>query len=175
MHKEPNLSKSTCGQDTFCLPDSVTVNRVLAMEHPEIIRDSTNDNPPLPPKPYVSLDAGSLCPACGSDMVTIRGKYPNSPGRIVCPFCLAECIDTIRKLIDGKKEISPCAYPGTVILHNRSKFYGKLIYWYEFLKCKNIPRGFLNVPSTPYYEFGGTHQNAMEKLAGFTIVGGSDL
>lgn len=175
MRKETDLSESTCDQDTFCLPDSATVNRVLAMEHPEIIQN--NDGPPLPPKTYVSLDAGSLCPVCGSDMVTIRGKYPNSPKRIVCPFCLANCIDMIRKIIDGKKEISQYAYPKIVILHSRNKFYSKLVYWYEFTECKNVPRGFLNVPSTPYYEFGGTHKNAVEKLEaeGFTIVEGNEL
>jgi hypothetical protein len=37
--------------------------------------------------------------------------------------------------------------------------------------------GFLNVPATPYYEFGGTHQEALEKLeyGGFDIIEGNEI
>lgn len=75
------------------------------------------------------------------------------------------------------REVSHYAHPETVIIHDRQKFYCKPIYWYEFSDCKNIPRGFLNVPSTPYYEFGGPHQKAMEKLEidGFNIVEGAEI
>jgi len=62
------------------------------------------------------------------------------------------------------------------IIHNREKFYGQLIYWYE-LFCDekpihwneeepvvNTPVGFLRVPFTDYYEFGGTHEEALRIL-----------
>jgi hypothetical protein len=84
------------------MPNSDTVDRLEAMVgHPEIIKDGS---PPfLPPKSRVSLDAGFLCPVCGSNMVTIRGKHSNSSERIVCPACLADHIDMIREIINRNK------------------------------------------------------------------------
>jgi len=66
---------------------------------------------------------------------------------------------------------------GVVVLHNRQKFYNKKIYWYEFLQWQKIPRKFLKVPSTPYYEFGGTHQEALKELKRneFEIIEGSEI
>ena len=41
MCKDSNLSEQTCGEHTFCLPESKTVNRLETMEgHPEIVRDT---------------------------------------------------------------------------------------------------------------------------------------
>ena len=76
----------------------------------------------------------------------------------------------------------------TVVYHSRKKFYnGRDIYWYEFLfddgtnmKCVDIAVGyrhFLKVPSTKYYEFGGTHEEAIKVLteSAFNIVEGNEL
>ena len=99
--EETNHSHSTCDPHTNCMPHPETVDRLEAMEgHPTIIKDG---GPPPPSKNRISFDAGSSCPMCGGDMVTIRGKHPNSSKRIVCPTCLADCVDMIREIIDGKK------------------------------------------------------------------------
>jgi hypothetical protein len=65
----------------------------------------------------------------------------------------------------------------TVFYHSRKKFYGKDIYWYEFSTSNDdidhlIPQGFINVPMTVLYEFGGTHKEALNELtkAGFTSI-----
>jgi hypothetical protein len=73
----------------------------------------------------------------------------------------------------------------TVIFHSRKKFYnGKPIYWYEFISPNDIdfedliPQSFLNVPLTVFYEYGGTHEEALNTLtkSGFTdIVEGNEL
>lgn len=72
-----------------------------------------------------------------------------------------------------------------VITHNRNKFYhGNLIYWYEFLSeggnltIESILNKFLLVPETKYYEYGGTHDEAIKTLttAGITdIMEGNEL
>lgn len=76
-----------------------------------------------------------------------------------------------------------------VILHSRKKFYNsKKVTWYEFvidglhlhdLGHENIlPKGFLRVGDTDYYEFGGTQDAAINTLttANFTlIVDGDDI
>lgn len=74
-----------------------------------------------------------------------------------------------------------------VILHSRKKFYnGKAITWYEFaidgiqlheLGHEDIlPKGFLRVDGTDYYEFGGTKEAAINTLttANFTLIVESD-
>jgi len=76
----------------------------------------------------------------------------------------------------------------TVVYHSRKKFYNGIdIYWYEFLfddgtnmKCIDITVGyrhFLKVSSTKYYEFGGTHEDAIKVLIenGFSVVEGCKL
>jgi len=40
------------------------------------------------------------CPVCGSQIVTIRGKYPSEPKRQVCPTCLKERMDVIHDMSD---------------------------------------------------------------------------
>jgi hypothetical protein len=70
-----------------------------------------------------------------------------------------------------------------VITHCRKKFYnGKDITWYEFvmdgiqlheLGHENIiPKEFVRVPDTDYYEFGGTTENAINNLtqSNFTLI-----
>jgi len=61
----------------------------------------------------------------------------------------------------------------TVIYHSRKKFYDykRDIYWYEFTSdiskgdfTSLIPGGFLNIPFTLYYEFGGSHEEALKNL-----------
>jgi len=69
-----------------------------------------------------------------------------------------------------------------VIYYSRKNFYNKEIYWYEF-KSDNyihhlIPKLFLNVLFTKYYEFGGIHQEAILELtkSGFTdIIDGGEI
>jgi len=73
----------------------------------------------------------------------------------------------------------------TVIFHSRKKFYnGKSIYWYEFITDKEIdlelliPSKFLRVPFTQFYEFGGTHDEAILDLTkcGFSnIIEGMEI
>lgn len=40
------------------------------------------------------------CPVCGSQIATIRGKYPSEPKRQVCPTCLKERMDIIHDMSD---------------------------------------------------------------------------
>jgi len=73
----------------------------------------------------------------------------------------------------------------TVVSHSRQKFYGKPIYWYEFVTQEEgigltnlLPQKFLKVPFTIFYEYGGTHEEAIAELTreGFTdIVEGSEI
>jgi hypothetical protein len=70
-----------------------------------------------------------------------------------------------------------------VITHCRKKFYnGKDISWYEFVMDGMqlhelghediIPKGFVRVPDTDYYEFGGTTEAAINVLTNdnFTLI-----
>ena len=61
-----------------------------------------------------------------------------------------------------------------VIARPRRNFYeGRPIYWYQFDgDLSLIPDKFLRVPYTIYYEFGGTHQEAIAEL---TKVGITDI
>ena len=38
------------------------------------------------------------CAVCGGTMVYIRGRYPHTDEREVCPTCLAEHMDLIRDI-----------------------------------------------------------------------------
>ena len=70
----------------------------------------------------------------------------------------------------------------TVICHPRTKFYeSKPIYWYRFefdytgnkeTKDTKIPEKFLKLPDSPYWEYGGTHEEALKALtnAGITDI-----
>ena len=65
------------------------------------------------------------------------------------------------------------------VTHSRKTFYnGKDIYWYQ-LAChpSDVPMGFLNIPDTELYEYGGTHTEAIEALkqAGFQIIEGKEI
>lgn len=70
-----------------------------------------------------------------------------------------------------------------VIIHPRKQFYnGKDISWYEFVMDgvplhelgheDIIPDGFIRVPDTDYYEFGGTAEEARNNLTqnNFTLI-----
>lgn len=37
------------------------------------------------------------CNICGGKMVYIRGRHPGMDNRIVCPTCMAETLDDIKK------------------------------------------------------------------------------
>ena len=68
----------------------------------------------------------------------------------------------------------------TTITHSRKKFYhGKDIHWYEILaEAASIPPKFLRMPETNYFEYGGTHEDALKDLtdSGFNdIVEGDEL
>lgn len=68
-----------------------------------------------------------------------------------------------------------------VICHERRNFYNGLpISWYEFgydVKPSQIPSRFLRVPNTVYWEFGGTHEEALSVLQfeGFEIKQGESI
>ncbi len=71
-----------------------------------------------------------------------------------------------------EKDNHPLTSDITVIFHSRRNFYNGIpIYWYEFMtQVKNwdftdlIPPLFLNVPMTVFYEYGGTHEQALQEL-----------
>jgi hypothetical protein len=81
----------------------------------------------------------------------------------------------------------------TVVYHSRKKFYnGRDIYWYEFFFLPTsfpvddeieelanlIPQKFLNIPCSVYYEFGGSHEEAIKCLTEIgirSIVEGNEL
>ncbi len=77
-----------------------------------------------------------------------------------------------------------------VIYHSRKKFYyGKDIYWYEFVDnndgrrmCDAILVGkrniFIRVPETRYYEYGGSHLEAIADLTDsqlYDIIEGDEI
>ena len=85
-----------------------------------------------------------------------------------------------------EKDNHPSTSDVTVIFHSRRNFYhGRPIYWYEFRTQIDgfdftdlIPQHFLNVPFTVFYEYGGTHEEALKELTseGFTnIIEGDEL
>ena len=65
------------------------------------------------------------------------------------------------------------------VCHSRKKFYhGKDVYWYEFPECRiKYFSKFLQVPETIYYEYGGTHAEALKDLKreGFKITEGEEI
>ena len=68
------------------------------------------------------------------------------------------------------------------ITHSRKKFYnGKDIHWYEFqfddgqnITSDSFQVGertrFLRVPETKYYEYGGTHEQALQDLTSAKVI-----
>ena len=68
------------------------------------------------------------------------------------------------------------------ITHSRKKFYnGRDIHWYEFqfddgqqIKVDGFQVGnrsrFLRVPETKYYEYGGTHEQALRDLTSARFI-----
>jgi len=72
------------------------------------------------------------------------------------------------------------------IYHSRKSFYNGLpIYWYEFkwsngdnLMLEQLCHRFLRVPETIYYEYGGTHEEALKELTAirlFDIIEGEEI
>ena len=43
----------------------------------------------------VESDNRKGCPVCGGELVKIRGRYPGTPEREVCPTCLQERLERI--------------------------------------------------------------------------------
>ena len=76
-----------------------------------------------------------------------------------------------------------------VICHSRKKFYNdKNIYWYEFqfddgqdMGAHTVTVGqnrFIRVPDTKFYEFGGSHEDALKVLKqskAFNITEGEEI
>ena len=46
------------------------------------------------------LELSRGCYCCGGKVVSVRGRYPKMPDRIVCPTCMAEKLDRIREISD---------------------------------------------------------------------------
>lgn len=44
-------------------------------------------------------ESTTRCSVCGGAMVFIRGKYPKSPKRQICPTCACERLDRINDII----------------------------------------------------------------------------
>lgn len=72
------------------------------------------------------------------------------------------------------------------IYHSRRNFYnGKPFYWYEFISndgsnitLPSVAQKFLRVEYTIYYEYGGTHEEALLELTNYNltdIVGGEEI
>ena len=40
------------------------------------------------------------CDMCGGKLATIRGRHPGDVDRVVCPTCLAETLDAIKRRIE---------------------------------------------------------------------------
>lgn len=65
-----------------------------------------------------------------------------------------------------------------VIYHSRRNFYnGRSIYWYEFISndgsnitLPTIANKFLRVEYTIYYEYGGTHEEAIFELTNYSLT-----
>ena len=64
-----------------------------------------------------------------------------------------------------------------VITHLRETFYnGKPIYWYEFttaggsITLDSMLGSFLRVPTTKYYEYGGTYEDAIKTLTTAGVI-----
>jgi len=47
-----------------------------------------------------SSEFDTHCNACAGALVEIRGRYPRDIKRLVCPTCLADKMDDIRKIAD---------------------------------------------------------------------------
>lgn len=54
--------------------------------------------------PLGTLSTGDLlvCGVCGGKMVFVRGRYPGTDNRKVCPTCLADRMDMIRELTSAE-------------------------------------------------------------------------
>jgi hypothetical protein len=62
------------------------------------------------------------------------------------------------------------------VFHSRKSFYDADIYWYAIHGDK-IPEKFLRIGETPFFEYGGTHLEAIKALAeaGFEVVEGKEF
>lgn len=40
------------------------------------------------------------CPVCGAKLAKIRGRFPKSPEREVCPTCLQERLEDLHNMSD---------------------------------------------------------------------------
>lgn len=49
---------------------------------------------------YANNQKRKNCDVCGAEMTLIRGRYPKTDKRWVCPTCLAERMDNIAELSD---------------------------------------------------------------------------
>ena len=104
-HYTVNGCSCTCEgwKDLFNKPFSAPAVPIIPTCPDVVMIDENDGNPPVITNNNTVMETGNSCPVCGGDMVSIRGKYPNSPKRIVCPTCLADKIDMIRELTDPKR------------------------------------------------------------------------
>lgn len=54
------------------------------------------------PARHVGSDDLLGCGVCGGRMVFVRGRYPGTDNRKVCPTCLADRMDMIRELTSAE-------------------------------------------------------------------------
>ena len=52
------------------------------------------------PSPEARVDWEKSCGVCGGKMALIRGRYPHTDKRSVCPTCLCERMEQIREIAD---------------------------------------------------------------------------
>ncbi len=46
---------------------------------------------------WVENPKGKCCDVCGGTLTEIRGRYPHTPHRLVCPTCLQEKLERIHE------------------------------------------------------------------------------
>lgn len=59
---------------------------------------SPNDSKPLVSGSLLIMKPMKGCGVCGSKMVWIRGKYPKTPKRKICPTCAWERLEQINEI-----------------------------------------------------------------------------
>lgn len=130
----------------------------------------------LPPKPFSGEPVGSKSVNVAADFKLDKAAWEDAPSlndvyeEVLGDIKLPRNKETVRKQMEAAFDAlfgDPPVKPknSVAMYHSRSNFYrGRVIYWYSFSKDSTVPDGFLKVPCTSYYEFGGTHEEAIHIL-----------
>lgn len=69
----------------------------VRVEGPGVEHEGAGMSAPAIPQRAVAIHS---CGGCGGALTAIRGRYPGSARRMVCPTCLADRLDIIREYAD---------------------------------------------------------------------------